>query len=523
MLQNMQKYTQGWVATVLGVLLSLAFVMWGIENYLRGNSKKDFAAKVNGVAISANDVNDSFQRFMLKLKQQAGDGFVLNQVAQQQVKTQLLNEMILQSVLAQAVSKAGFYISPVQTVTLIKQLPQFQENGQFSKERFEQIISKLSYTRQTFLADVTETLMLNQLVSGIVGSSFVLPNELAQTIAVLEQRRDIKYIIIPGTTSEKPIPHQEVAQYYQQHQNEFYAPEKIQLEYVELSIDDIKKKIQITEQDLSDYFNGNPNAVKTNNQEIQKAKEAIAQQKAEQEFLTLSDKLTDLTYTNPNTLETAANALGLKIVSTDYFAKEGGETTLTKNPKVLNAVFTPEFIKSNTNSNPIELASGKVVVVRLKNHQASAPLPLPQVQDKITKQLLAVHAAAEAKEKGAQLLNKIHSPADFGTVLATSGYTIFAKKAAIRAQPGVDKAILQAAFAIPAHSKQPFKGLALANGDYVVLSVENIQDLPANRTSTQQKMNFSRVSADLYGKAEYELYIQSQLSRAKIKLPAKNN
>jgi hypothetical protein len=52
MLQNFRKYTQGLVATVLATLLSLAFVMWGIENYLHGGSKKELAAKVNGGCYS---------------------------------------------------------------------------------------------------------------------------------------------------------------------------------------------------------------------------------------------------------------------------------------------------------------------------------------------------------------------------------------------------------------------------------------------------------------------------------------
>lgn len=513
MLQNMRKYTHGWVATVLGVLLSLAFVMWGVENYLHGSSKKNLAAKVNGAEISANELNANYQRMILKLKQQAGESFALSTTMQQQVKSQLLNDIILQTVLVQAASKAGFMITPIQTVAIIKQMPQFQENGNFSKIRFEQIIERMSYNRAAFLADVSQTLLLNQVASGVIGSSFVMQNELNQSIALIEQKRDIEYAIIPSNQFKKPVVAVAIKQYYDQHLNEFQAPQSIQLEYVQLSADDLKKKIQISPQELNDYLSSSSNDAK----EIKQAKEVLLQQKVEQEFSNLSEKLADLTYTNPNSLIEAANSLDLKVMTTDHFPQQGGKTALTKHPKILNTVFSPDFIKGNTNSNLIELAPGTVVVVRLKNYQPASPLPLTNVTTKIQQKLALQEANLKAQQKGEQMLTQLDAK-NFNNVVTKSGLTISAKQKIARNQAGLDKGLLQLAFSISPKSGKKVAGAAMSNGDYLLVAVKNIIDLPANKITAQQRNNFSRVYADLYGKSEYELYIQNQMNKAKIKL-----
>ncbi len=514
----MRKYTQGWVATTLGVLLSLAFVMWGIENYLRGNHKRDFAAKVNRVEISDNELNANYERVVLKLKQQAGDSFSLTPVVQQQLKSQLLNDLILQSVLVQAASKAGFLITPIQVVSVIKQMPQFLENGSFSKIRFEQIITRLSYNRETFLADVNQTLLLNQLASGVVGSSFVLPNELTQSISLLEQKRDIRYVIIPSSQFKKPVTEEAIAQYYNQNLAEFNSPEKVQLEYLQLSGDDLKKKITISEQEVTDYLNTN-SISKNDAAEVQKAKDALLAQKVEQEFNTLSDKLADLTYTNPNSLQEAAGSLDLKVQNTDYFAQGNGTSTLTKNPKILNTVFNPEFIKGNTNSNLIETTPGTVVVVRIKDHKPASPLPLAEVKDKIVQKLAQQEAQLQARQKGESLLGQITSNDNFTKIISQAGFPIVEKRQIKRSQTGLDKQLIQLAFNISPKSAKQVAGAALKNGDYLLVQVSNINDLPVSKITSDQRSNFSRVYADLYGKSEYELYIQNQMDKAKIKLP----
>ena len=52
------------------------------------------------------------------------------------------------------------------------------------------------------------------------------------------------------------------------------------------------------------------------------------------------EKLTELSYQTPESLDLAANETGLKVKSTELFTKNGGDEPLTKNPEVIQAAFS---------------------------------------------------------------------------------------------------------------------------------------------------------------------------------------
>jgi peptidyl-prolyl cis-trans isomerase D len=455
---------------------------------------------------------------LLKVKQQTADGFALSPSLQQQLKTQLLNDTITQTVLIQAAEKAGFVITPVQAVTVLKQLPQFQEKGVFSKDRFEQIIARLNYTRESLLGNIAKSLLLNQVATGIQETSFVLPGDANQMTSLLEQKRDFEYAIIPSASFKKAVPPADIANYYNQHKNEFMTPEKIQLEYVQLNVQQLKPSIQVSEQEIADYFSGNSALSKDNKKDIAKAKEALLQQKAEQEFITASDKLTDLTYTNSGSLIEAANALGLKVEQSEFFSQQGGATNLTKSPKILNTVFAADFIKSNINSNLIELSPGTVVVVRIKEVQPAAPLALNAVKSKIEQKLAANSIRVLATQKGEQLLSQIKTKSDFKKILTATGYGTISKQQISRSQSNIDKQLLQLAFTVSPSDSKGAAGLALNNGDYAIVLLNKADDLPVNKITEQQRTTMAKAYSDIYGKSEYQMYVNNQMNKAKIKL-----
>lgn len=520
MLQTVRKYTQGWVATVIGSILSLAFVFWGIENYLMGSSKRDLVAKVNGKEISLAELNNDFQRAVVRLKDQAGINFNLPPLMQQDLKIQALENMVMETTLEQAALKAGFRVTPQETSAMIKQMPVFQENGGFSRDRLDQVLTKLSYTQNEFFADVSKSLLLNQVASGLIGSEFILSNELNQAIALVEQKRDIEYAVIPLTQFKKEakVSAEDMKIYYLQHKNQFKIPAKLQIEYVQLTLNDLKKTITVTEQDMNNYFSSNSDLDRKNPKVLAKAKEALLQQKADEAFLAASDKLTDLAFTHPNSLTNAANTLNLKINTTDYFTQRGGNSVVTKNPKVIAAAFNADILKERTNSNLIELAPGNILVIRVKDYKPEAFAALNDVQDKIKHALVDVYASKEAKEKAKTIVAKLKNKDDFIKLMASEHLTVATKQHASRHEKNINPDILKLAFSMPLHSKTPVAGVQLANGDCVVVLVKNVIDFDTSKITDEQRMMMTKLYSDTYGKLNYNLYVENQMSKAKIKI-----
>ena len=67
MLQTIHDKLKGWLAGVVLGAIGLVFVFWGINWTL---SAPNYAAKVNGVEISGNEVRESYQQQLAQTERQ---------------------------------------------------------------------------------------------------------------------------------------------------------------------------------------------------------------------------------------------------------------------------------------------------------------------------------------------------------------------------------------------------------------------------------------------------------------------
>src|SRR6185312_16129466 len=84
---------------------------------------------------------------------------------------------------------------------------------------------------------------------------------------------------------------------------------------------------------------------------------------AEKHFQEAQEKIEQLAFENPTSLDAVAKALNLEVKTTDWFGRAGG-TGIAANNAVKTAAFSDEVFKANENSKPISVGTGDVVVVR---------------------------------------------------------------------------------------------------------------------------------------------------------------
>lgn len=518
MLQSINEKVQGWFANTIMIVLAIAFSLWGIEYYIGRGGPSDEVAKVNGQAITTDQVNIAYQQ--LKPLLPNTDPTLIKQKALQQI--------VMTQVLSDAAVAAGFRIPPALLDTAIMQIPVFQENGQFSPQRFQQVLNALGYSQDYFVANMQRNLLMEQAETGIRKSAFVLPNETQQMLQLMDQQRDIEYAIIPAAKfqNQVTISPEAINTYYQQHQDDFRTPEKVSIDYLELSVDQLGKNIQLSDADLQQYYQNNlANFTKDGKTESfatvkNQITAELKQQKLQQIFSDQSQKLSDLTYTNATTLEPAAAALNLKIQSTDSFTRQGEKTGILNNPQIIAAAFNEDVLKNGNNSNVISIKDGDVVVLRAKNYQPATVLPLDEVKDKIEPILHLQAAQAAAQQSGQKIVQELQS-GNLQQIAKQNNLQWQTKAAVTRQTPGIDMQILRAAFALPkpANSKQPAAtGVTLSNGDYALVAVNQVIPAPASSNPQQQPI-VQQDLQNMVGEMEYQqLYVNDLMHRAKIKI-----
>lgn len=100
---------------------------------------------------------------------------------------------------------------------------------------------------------------------------------------------------------------------------------------------------------------------------------------ATERFAKASEQLADITYANPDTLQQAADALGLKVRSVAEVTRAGG-SDIAVEQRVRDAAFSVDVLGERKNSSPLELEPERVVVVRVTEHKPAGQRGFDEVR-----------------------------------------------------------------------------------------------------------------------------------------------
>lgn len=628
MLQSIRDHTQGWIAGIIVSLLILSFALWGIHSYFVEGSNSSVVAKVNGSEITKNQLAVAYERMRRQLQIQYSSNYQLPQQEEAGLKERALKALINVQLLKQASLAENYRISESQINNYLENMPEFQVNGQFSPQRFQQILETTLFNIHDFFDLIHTNLLIEQPRLGMIFTSFSLPNEIAKNMELVNQERHVQYLILPFASINKEslqLPTDKIIAFYKTHEDEFKTPEQVSIEYLELSLKDIIPSIQVSDDILKKYYTENtssfsqpmqwkldsifiPLSSQAKDAELQqaqlKAGEALQQiaagkdlttvakalnvqrnelnqgnwislnqvpselqktvlsleksgqiakpvrtntgvyilkanlikdpvvqsfeqsknqvrelfirQQSEEKFAELREKLSNLTYEHPESLDAASKALNIPIKTSELFSKEKGGKGIISNNKVREAAFSNEVINLKNNSDLIQLTSENVIVIRLKNHTPASLLPLKSVENQIITLLKNLEVETQAKkliEEIKQKLEKNVSPA-----IIANEYKLRWNDAGYigRHSNKIDSAILESAFSIPKSNNLHSYSVTKIQDGYALVALLGVRN-GSNNQPEQYKI-FAEQIQNVQGLMEYELYKQSIQKKAKIVL-----
>ncbi len=260
MLQSIRDRSQGWIAGTIIAVICFTFAIWGIHNYFDGSNATKAIAKVNGQKITQQTFDNAYQRYRRQMQMQ-GKGVPTDQAVVAQLRQQILQQLISRIVLSKAALKQGFRVSQEQVNAAISQIPVFQENGKFSPARYQQVLSVMMYQSDEFMQTIHDALLDSQINQGMLSSAVVLPTEVQSAMALHGEQRDLGYLLVPasrfkGSVNVTP---QQVKAYYTANKQSYMLPEKVSIEYVQLSAKDMMTKVKVDDKALQQYYQDNQN------------------------------------------------------------------------------------------------------------------------------------------------------------------------------------------------------------------------------------------------------------------------
>ena len=225
------------VQIIMGLAV-LPFLFWGLESY-QSNDGEDFVAVAAGEKIQRQEFDQAMRNQQESMRATLGENFKDSMLDRPEVRSAVLEGLIQQRLLKHEASDAGLAVLDQQLVEMIQNISAFQEDGKFSKQRYEELLRGQGMTPRTFEARVRQELMRQQLVAPYNENGFVSDTVAEKLIRLSEEQREISLVqILPAEF----LPHVKpddaaIKAYYDTHQAEFQLPEQVQVEYVVLSLE----------------------------------------------------------------------------------------------------------------------------------------------------------------------------------------------------------------------------------------------------------------------------------------------
>lgn len=127
-------------------------------------------------------------------------------------------------------------------------------------------------------------------------------------------------------------------------------------------------------------------------------RQQLVNEQVEERYFEQQQKLAEISFEQPDTLEPAAEAIGEQVRTTDLFTRGRAPTTLSDDV-VLNNIFSQQLIDERLNSDIIETSDDRSLVVRVLDHQPQHTKDLSEVREQIAQQLRTERAQQLALEK----------------------------------------------------------------------------------------------------------------------------
>ena len=250
MLQNIRDNSQGWIAkTIIGVIVAL-MALTGFDAIFKATTHNNEAAKVNGEQISQNELSQAVDMQRRQLMQQLGKDFDASLLDEKMLRESALKGLIDRKLLLQGAESSKFAFSEAALDQVILQTPEFQVDGKFSPERFDQVIRQLGYSRLQFRQMLAQEMLIGQLRAGVAGSGFVTDAQVLAFARLEKQTRDFASLNIKADPAAVKLTDDEIKAYYDEHAKEFMTPDQVVIDYLELKKSSFFDQVSVKDEDL---------------------------------------------------------------------------------------------------------------------------------------------------------------------------------------------------------------------------------------------------------------------------------
>ena len=258
MLQNIRDKTTGWIAYVIVIGISIPFVLWGIDQYFTGGNV--IVAEINETKISSERLNNEYQSRLRQMQDMISKDQNEADLQKKIIKRSVLDELIDSILVREFVNKNKFQISERTLISDIRDNKIFHTEKKFNPSRYQKLLESQGIKTSDYERIRNSELKTLQFYNNIVESSFIATEQLKDLEKLKYQTRDFKLLSLSYKDfidNKKISSEKEKKDFYVKYKNIFSMPEKFNVEYLVFNKKILKKQINISSENIENYYNEN--------------------------------------------------------------------------------------------------------------------------------------------------------------------------------------------------------------------------------------------------------------------------
>ncbi len=244
------------IVQVFLALITLPFAFWGVESYVRNAGTGNDVATVGSARVSQQELQQSLREQQDRMRQQLGKEVPPNLLDNPEIRRAVLDNLVNQRVLSMHTAKERLFVADAQLGAAIQSIPAFQEDGKFSRQRYDAYVASQNMSQGEFEQRLRQDISLQRVLSAVREGALVARVASDRWVGSLQEEREVSELVLkPEQFAAQVKPSAEALQtFYEANRKSFETPEQLRAEYLILSQDLLQAQIAVTDEEINALY-----------------------------------------------------------------------------------------------------------------------------------------------------------------------------------------------------------------------------------------------------------------------------
>jgi peptidyl-prolyl cis-trans isomerase D len=250
----MRRHARSWLIKVALGGIIIVFIFWyGWSG--PADKSQTYAARVNGTVISYDQFYNVYESELEKIRLRFGGALPPELMQKVNLKKSVITGLVHQVLMLQEADRLGMFVTDEDLARDVKSNPQFQRDGVFDPNMYRMYLQSIKLTPATYEQTRKQELLQEQLIRLLTDSVKTDPEEIKRWWHFQNDKVVLSVLLIkPEVKETKEIDQKALESFFRKNEKKYEIPESLNLKYVVFSAADLEKKIDVTEDEIHDYF-----------------------------------------------------------------------------------------------------------------------------------------------------------------------------------------------------------------------------------------------------------------------------